>query len=63
MSIYMQIECSMCGKCKEPFSVGKAESKGTLTLVDAVRKGLRRPWVVQVNGDNIDTYYCAKCAE
>lgn len=58
--ITLTVSCSMCGKEHKQIEV---ERENDLRLSGLKEYLKSRGWIVQVNGDNIDTYCSRQCAE
>lgn len=66
MSLQLHISCSNHQKDDCPY--GREEQIWISTISDAEAKSVkrhleRRGWVVQFNGDNMDTYCSKECAK
>jgi hypothetical protein len=57
MEMRLEIDCAMCGRSREiAIPTDKGEPKKLRQIIED------SGWIVQQNGENFDTYCCAKCA-
>lgn len=57
----IEIYCSMCG-AEKVFSAQKPGTYFNTPVIDLLKPAIKKGWVVQQNGDNLDIYCSKRCA-
>jgi hypothetical protein len=61
MAMTLKVECSMCSEA-QPLELA-IEYKDDLDAKEITKRIQRAGWIVQFNGEMVDTYCTKKCAE